>query len=831
VGTNSDPPAAARASPAERKVRAGFILALACLTAVGLLFYLSFERLRTNNQWVEHTQEVLIRLERLLSLTADAETAERGYLITADRDYLAAYAAATSAIGQVAAELDELLPDNTLQQQLLEDLERTIADRLARLQAVMNTQAAEGFAAAQKLVQTGAGKHIHDQLREQIAQIADLERSLLRERQQRTARNTAITLSIGAGSSLLALACVAWAALVSRRDLIERRRIEAEREALKANLAEQLDDMRRLHQLSSRLVDMHELPKILEEILAATIELQHADFGNVQLYDPSTRALHIVAQRGFSQAFLDHFRVAAAGDGSVSSRAMASRARVVIEDVEKDPEYSPHRAIAAESGYRGVQSTPIFGRDGSIKGIQSTHFREPHRPPDRALQMTDLYMHFAAGLIERVQDMEHVRLARDEANRANQTKGRFLATASHDLRQPLQTLAMLNGALRRLAMHAPAAEAVAQQEQAIGAMSTLLNALLNISKLESGAIKPQIGNCDLAELARQLRVEFSEPAARKGLRLQIAACHEAALSDPTLLGQILRNLLGNAIRYTATGSVRLDCHREGDRLRIDVADTGVGIAEGELQNIFEEFYQVGVAENTVREGHGLGLSIVQRVARLLNHELRVRSELGKGSVFSVLMPVGTMVAIRTPAREPARSAAAASPRAHVLIVDDDVAVLNATRMLLKVEGYRVTGSFCAEEAMEKARENTDLDLLITDLHLSDGQLGTDVIQSVRSILGRPVKAVLVTGDTSNLVNGIAADSDVRVISKPVRADELLGLVSSMTLVASGGQPRWPKPAGADAHTRSRNGEDLPACDADRPSIPTPRAATSLEPKR
>ena len=318
--------------------------------------YLSVRHLRTTAGWVGHTHQVLTDLDRLLSLVTEAETAERGYVITADQDYLTTYRAAADGAEQVEQEVRHFTADNPSQQQRLRHVNELVTERLAALSTVNEARRAQGFAAAQQLIQTGPGKRIHADLRRQIDEIADVERSLLRERQQGVDRSIAATRLIGIGSSMLALACVAWAALLSRRDLVERKRIEREREALRARLALQLEDMRRLHDLSSRLIVLHELSKMLEEILDATIELQHADFGNIQLYDPASDSLQIVAQRGFSQAFLDHFRVVRADEPSACGLALKNRARVSIQDVDSDPEYAPHRVVAAQAGYRGVQS-------------------------------------------------------------------------------------------------------------------------------------------------------------------------------------------------------------------------------------------------------------------------------------------------------------------------------------------------------------------------------------------------------------------------------------------------------------------------------------------
>lgn len=372
--------------------------------------------------------------------------------------------------------------------------------------------------------------------------------------------------------------------------------------------------------------------------------------------------------------------------------------------------------------------------------------------------------------------------ARELADRANQGKSRFLATASHDLRQPLQTLALLNGTLRRTVTDPVSAEALGQQEQAIGAMSRLLNALLDISKLESGAIKPEPTDFTVAALFDELRAEFAGLAASKGLELQVEPCTDCVHSDPSLVEQILRNLLANAIKYTRHGRVELRSLHEAAVVRIQVLDTGIGIPSEQLPYIYDEFYQVGVATNTVREGYGLGLSIVQRLVKLLNLELQVHSEIGKGSVFSLDLPASAApagVGGAGPKKRESGAPRRADRARHVLIVEDDPAVLNATRMLLRVDGYRVTTATSMPEALQKAREHTDIDLLVTDYHLGSGATGTEVIASVRGILGADLKAVLVTGDTSSAIRDLRHDARVRMTSKPINADELLALLRTL----------------------------------------------------
>ncbi len=384
-------------------------------------------------------------------------------------------------------------------------------------------------------------------------------------------------------------------------------------------------------------------------------------------------------------------------------------------------------------------------------------------------------------------------LAREAAERASQAKSRFLAMASHDLRQPLQTLSLLHGSLRRLVTDIDAADLLRQQEQAIGAMSRLLHALLDISKIESGAIKPDPTDFAVATLFDELRGEFMSLAVSKGLRLQVETSTVCVHSDPSLVGQILRNLISNAIKYTREGWVQLRCLRDAARVQIDVLDTGIGIPADQLPYIYDEFYQVGSSDR-LRDGYGLGLSIVQRLVKLLNLELDVHSEAGHGTAFSLRLPAGGPAAAFLPARSarPGIDGTGAG-RAHVLLVEDEPAVRAATRMLLSVEGYRVTPAASLGESLEAAHGAPAIDLIIADYHLGNGVTGPQVIAAIRTALARPLPAVLMTGDTSLAIKQLANEAQLRTVSKPVNADELLELLAE--LLAAG--PR--SGAGFESH--------------------------------
>lgn len=381
---------------------------------------------------------------------------------------------------------------------------------------------------------------------------------------------------------------------------------------------------------------------------------------------------------------------------------------------------------------------------------------------------------------ERREVQTQLREARELAELANQTKSRFLATASHDLRQPLQTLSLLNGAMRRSTNVPALIEALVQQEQAIDAMARLLNALLDISKLESGAIRPHLSDFSIASIFAQMRNDFGQLARQRGLDLRVEPCELAVHSDVSLVSQVLRNLIANAIKYTHVGSVSLSCHQQDTRVRLEVRDSGIGIPAADVPHIFDEFYQVGVPNNTAREGYGLGLSIVRRIVDLLGAPLDVKSEPQRGSVFSIVLPISTAHAFSRPQTGP-KSLASQVIQIHrkVLLIEDDAAVRKATEMLLKVAGYAVVTAAGRREALEILPDHADLRLLIADYHLADGETGLEVIEAVRAQLGRPIAAVLMSGDTSSAVRDVVLDPQMRIASKPINAEELLALLEQL----------------------------------------------------
>lgn len=372
---------------------------------------------------------------------------------------------------------------------------------------------------------------------------------------------------------------------------------------------------------------------------------------------------------------------------------------------------------------------------------------------------------------ERVKIQTELTAARDEAQRANRAKSSFLAAASHDLRQPLQALSLLNAVLSKSAASERTVRAVEQQGHALDAMTDLLNSLLDISKLESGAIKPDICDCQVQDIFRRLSAEFELQAEAKGLKLLVDDCEDVVRTDAGLLEQIIQNLVANAIRYTREGLVQLRCLHMNENVRIEVLDTGIGIPGHELESIFDEFYQLHRAPGEPREGLGLGLSIVHRLAELLDHPLDVESTPGEGTCFAVTLPRGAMPA------DTSGSAAGLDDLAgtlRVLLIDDDAAVARATTMLLESAAHKVGLAATCKEAIAVLDARGMPDVIVADFHLGGGRTGIETIAALREACGQQIPAILVTGDTSSAVATQAAGVEAcRILSKPVDANRLL----------------------------------------------------------
>jgi PAS domain S-box-containing protein len=373
---------------------------------------------------------------------------------------------------------------------------------------------------------------------------------------------------------------------------------------------------------------------------------------------------------------------------------------------------------------------------------------------------------------ERKRMEQEINAARQEAERANKANSAFLAAASHDLRQPVQALSLLNGALRRTVKDERALEMIKSQDHSLTAMTNLLNSLLDISRLDAGAVTPELEDFPMQRLVDRLSAEFARQARHKGLDFSSSPCEAIVRSDPNLLSEIVQNLVSNAIRYTDKGKVELTCVRREDRCHIEVSDTGIGISEDQQEAIFKEFHQVKPKGGS-KEGFGLGLAIVKRLGDLLGHEIAVQSDIGKGSTFSVSMPL-----VDSPSDHDEEDEHAQHPAQDgsglIVLIEDDVNIANAWGMLLEAEGYRVAAAASATEAQAVINHLDEAPvLIISDFHLLDGSTGIETVADIREHYGLNIPAFIVTGDTSKVVKEAQTVDNCTLLNKPVNTGRLL----------------------------------------------------------
>jgi two-component system CheB/CheR fusion protein len=488
----------------------------------------------------------------------------------------------------------------------------------------------------------------------------------------------------------------------------------------------------------------NDLQNILYSTAIATLFLDR-DL-HIRFFTPATRALFSVIPGDIGRPLADL--------NSLASDAMLlSDARDILHDrapVEREIETS-----GGEWYVRRV--LPYRTHDNKVDGVVVT--------------FTDI--------TERKRAASALENATHEAELANIAKSRFLAAASHDLRQPLQTLALLQGLLARKVEGEAARKLVALLDPTLSAMSGMLNTLLDINQIDAGNVRAEMASFPLDPLLARLRDEFVYHAEAQGLGLRVVPCGLSVTSDPRLLEQMLRNLLSNALKYTKHGKVLLGCRRQGDRVSVEVWDTGIGIPEAALEDIFSEYHQV---DNPARErsrGLGLGLSIVRRLARLLGHRVRVRSRIGHGSLFAIEIGVPPVDATpdgtpdETPAAVNPGTAAVARP-ATVLVVEDDPDLRTLLPLLLGEEGYDTITAMDGPAALERiGRGVPQPDLILTDFNLPGAMDGLALGLRVREAVRRKIPVIVLTGDISTGTLREIGGQDCVQLSKPVRPVELI----------------------------------------------------------
>jgi signal transduction histidine kinase len=364
--------------------------------------------------------------------------------------------------------------------------------------------------------------------------------------------------------------------------------------------------------------------------------------------------------------------------------------------------------------------------------------------------------------------------ARDGAERANRFKTRFFTAVGHDLLQPLHAARLSLSALGEIHDDQQHMRLVGQVDHALSTIEELLRTILDLSKLDSGAIKPSFQPVEIQSLFRSVLVDIEPIARAKGLLITMRTADVAATSDPLMLRRILQNLLANAVQYTERGRVLLSCRKRGAHLRIDVWDTGPGIAPSEQSKIFEEFHRGAAGQRSHAGGFGIGLAIISRMAEALGHKIELRSEPGRGTRFSVYVPAASD---EMPARAAVRDRHIAASRAYglaamkVIVIDNDPGVWGCeTRLLAQLADV---------EAIIASEPGFRPDIILADFHLDNGEQGLDAVARLRGASSVPIQAIVITADHSAEVSDAVASAGCEILRKPVKPAELRALITHL----------------------------------------------------
>lgn len=431
-----------------------------------------------------------------------------------------------------------------------------------------------------------------------------------------------------------------------------------------------------------------------------------------------------------------------------------------------------HRAgFVAQPSQRamGQRGTPLFGRrrDGSEFPIWVS--LSPIKVGEH-LQI--------AAAIRDVTDWEaltqHLRDASEESKRASQTKSRFLATASHDLRQPLQALQLLTASLERTIGDPTSLGIIKRQQHAIDTMTELLNALLDISKLESGTVQVSLETVNARQLLDEVRDEFDSVVAAKKLSFETQFADISLRTDRILLHQLVQNLVGNAIKYTDHGKVGFKLLHTPTETALEITDSGVGIPRDQLAKIFDAYYQPH-GSRPDRPGVGLGLAIVKQICELLGYVINVESQHGRGTTFRITIPNDQVSQQPAPVLMKPQTAAPSVPQGQcILIIEDDHGVREAISLALELEGFE-TLSAGSEAAAKKlyAQHGQKIAAVVSDYHVDVHRTGVDIVKGLRDSSPCTLPAVFLTGDTSLALRSQQELSDSRLLNKPVDINRLI----------------------------------------------------------
>ncbi|WP_242001081.1 PAS domain-containing hybrid sensor histidine kinase/response regulator [Pseudomonas sp. CFBP13509] len=438
--------------------------------------------------------------------------------------------------------------------------------------------------------------------------------------------------------------------------------------------------------------------------------------------------------------------------------------------------YVPNMLASGEVVGIFVLIRDITERRRTAEALHQAYQHLEQRVAQRTSELTALNDQLLQEIDERRRMEARLREAKLEAEQANLSKTKFLAAVSHDLLQPLNAARLFTSAL----LERPSETLVRNVSNSLEDVENLLGTLVDISKLDAGVIKADIAPFALSELLDNLAAEYTELARSEGLELHFVGCSALVRSDIQLLARILRNLLSNAIRYTYKGRVVLGCRRQHQRLSIQVWDSGMGIAEERLEEIFQEFKRGDVQRPDQDRGLGLGLAIVEKIAGILGHRVSVRSWPGKGSMFSVEVPLSATAPKSLPMLAMSEPMLERLQGARVWVLDNDAAICAGMRTLLEGWGCQVITALSEQDlARQVDNYHAEADLLIADYHLDDDQNGVDAVARINGRRGRAIPALMITANYSNELKLQIRELGHTLMHKPVRPMKLKTAMSHL----------------------------------------------------
>jgi signal transduction histidine kinase/CheY-like chemotaxis protein len=517
---------------------------------------------------------------------------------------------------------------------------------------------------------------------------------------------------------------------------------------------------------------------VFETIVRHAVALCGSLFANVFRFDGEL--LHYVASQNTGPDYIEllQSKYPMRPDFSqVSGRVILTRSVVTLEDVRADPDYDQRFPVAM--GWRRMLGVPML-REGKPLGVIVVGWAESGPVPQVQEGLLRTFADQALIAIENVRLFEELRDKSRQLELANTSKSRFLAAASHDLRQPLHALNLFVAQLRTEPDADERDRLVERIDAAVNAMNELFSALLDMSKLDAGVLELELTDFPAEQLLRRMETTFADAAREKGLQLKVVPSTAWIRSDFILLERILLNLVSNAVRHTVRGGVVIGCRRRGERLRLEVWDSGVGIPKDQQKNVFGEFYRLEGSKPDPRGSLGLGLAIVDRLGRLLGHPIELTSVVDKGSHFSVSVPAASK---RHDAAETPVSPGPVSdpiPGKLIVVIDDDTLALDGMRGILRGWGCEVVSADSDTAALTRlAALGQQPDLIISDFRLAGGKTGIDAIECLRAALGAAVPALLITGDTAPQRLREANASGYHLLHKPVPLMKLRALLNQM----------------------------------------------------